>query len=34
MVDKGSQFADFVRFRPHTYTRTEKISATLMGGNK
>ena len=24
MVNKGSSFADFVRFRPHTYARTEK----------
>ena len=24
MVKKGSHFADFVRFRPHTYTRTQQ----------
>ena len=24
MVNKGSHFADFVRFRPHTYTRTQQ----------
>ena len=24
MVDKGSHFADFVRFRPHTCTRTQQ----------
>ena len=24
MVNKGSSFADFMRFRPHTYPRTQK----------
>ena len=24
MANKGSHFADFVRFRPHTYTRTQQ----------
>ena len=24
MVNKGSHIADFVRFRPHTYTRTQQ----------
>ena len=24
MVTKGSRFADFVRFRPHTYARTQQ----------
>ena len=24
MINKGSHFADFVRFRPHAYTRTEQ----------
>ena len=24
LVSKGSNFADFVRFRPHTYTRTQQ----------
>ena len=24
MVNKGSHFADFVRFHPHTYTRTQQ----------
>ena len=36
MVNKGSHFADFVRFRPHTYNlyAYSTISAALMGGNK
>ena len=25
MVNKGSHFADFVRFRLHTYTRTQQV---------
>ena len=35
MVNKGSDFADFVRFRPHTYNlhAHSTISAALMGGN-
>ena len=24
MVNKGSSFADFVRFRPHIYARTQQ----------
>ena len=24
MVNKGSSFADFVRFRPYTYARTQQ----------
>ena len=24
LVNKGSNFEDFVRFRPHTYTRTQQ----------
>ena len=33
MVNKGSSFADCVRFDPHTYARTQQ-SAALMVGNK
>ena len=35
MVNKGSRFADFVRFRPHTYNlhAHSTISAALIGGN-
>ena len=35
MVNKGSHFEDFVRFRPHTYSlhAHSTISAALMGGN-
>ena len=35
MVNKGSHFADFVRFRPNTYNLHAHsiISAALMGGN-
>ena len=35
MVNKGSHFADFVRFRPNTYNLLAHsiISAALMGGN-
>ena len=35
MVNKGSHFADFVRFRPHTYNLHvhSAISAALVGGN-
>ena len=36
MVNKGSHFADFVRFRPHNYYSLHAhstISAALMGGN-
>ena len=29
MVNKGSHFADFVRFRPHTYTRTQQYLPSL-----
>ena len=32
LVNKGSNFADFVRFCPHTYEHTQQ-SATFMGGN-
>ena len=24
MINKGSRLADFVRFRPHTYARTQQ----------
>ena len=37
MVNKGSHFADFVRFRPHNYYSLHAhstISAVLMGGNQ
>ena len=29
MVNKGSSFADFVRFRAYTYTRTQKSLPSL-----
>ena len=29
MVNKGSNFGDFVRFRPHTYTRTQQFLPSL-----
>ena len=29
MVNKGSHFADFVRFRPHTYTRSQQFMPPL-----
>ena len=29
MVNKGSHFADFVRFRPHTYTRSQQSQLPL-----
>ena len=29
MVNKAPQFADFVKFRPHTYTRTQQSLAPL-----
>ena len=29
MVNKGSHFADFVRFRPHTYTRSQQSQLLL-----
>ena len=32
-VNKGSNFADFVRFRAHTYARTQQSLPPLMGGN-
>ena len=31
MDNKGSHFVDFVRFRPHTYTRTQQ--SLPPGGN-
>ena len=34
LVNKGSNFADFVRSRPHTYARTQQSLPPLMGGNK
>ena len=35
LVNKDSKFADFVRFRPHTYLHTHStISAAFMGGNQ
>ena len=37
MVNKGSSFADFVRFCPHTYARTEQflppLWAAIMASN-
>ena len=33
LVNKDSNFADFVRFRPHTYARTQQSLPPLMGGN-
>ena len=32
-VNKNSNFADFVRFRPHTYARTELSLPPFMGVN-
>ena len=34
MVNKGSHLADFVRFRPHTYTRTQQSLPTLWAAIK
>ena len=33
LVNKGSNFANFVRFRPHTYTRTQQSLPPPIGGN-
>ena len=33
MVNNGSNFANFARFRPHTFARTEQSLQRLMGGN-
>ena len=30
----GSNFADFVRFHPHTYACSQQSLSSLMGGNK
>ena len=29
MVNKGSSFADFMRFRPHTYSHTQQYLPPL-----
>ena len=34
MVNKGSSFADFVRFRPHTYARTQQYLPPLWAAIK
>ena len=34
LVNKGSNFADFIRFCPHTYTHTQQFLPPLMGDNE
>ena len=34
MVKKGSSFADFVRFHPHTYARTQQSLPPLWATTK
>ena len=34
LVNKGSNFADFMRFCPHTYTHTQQFLPPLMGDNE
>ena len=33
LINKGPNFADFVRFYPHTYTCTQQSLLPIMGGN-
>ena len=34
LINKDLNFADFVRFRPHTYTHTQLYVPPFIGGNK